>query len=97
MILLLRMLSLLVLATLVASCNNAQESASEAEIRAEVARMASDFLSLRQMKGFPYDMPLAEAVESSHMGDFRPPSTQALGDWLGLLSDPNAMTSGAMG
>ncbi len=39
----------------------AAADAEEAAIRADLQQMAEDFVSLRQMQGFPYEMPLADA------------------------------------
>ncbi len=47
---------------LLLSCSPEQDDVNgDSRIRIEVARMASDFLGLREMQGFPYDMSLDEA------------------------------------
>jgi 2-keto-4-pentenoate hydratase len=47
---------------LVIGCSSEHGAAGgDAQIRQEVAQMARDFLAMREMKGFPHLMPLAEA------------------------------------
>ena len=62
-------------------CESTGGAASESDIGAEVEQMASDFLELREMKGFLHDMPLAEAYRWQ---DYFVASMQpALGDVAG--------------